>query len=507
MKKISLFFGAGAEYSYGLPSGGKFALDIFKMDTVIDKKELKEQIQNIDTQSIYAKWLPDDFKNRKLSAFTKGQYDTLVKGSLENKRHALLDYLKNFDENVGYIVKNIKNKGIDIDDVFEAVLGQTIGSFSYGQDIKLNNLLDKEYNGLFESEYFSAFLKAIELKDVDVNLKKGVRNITRSILELLIGSLGEELTHKLNDGIFEKSPDSMDLFDDLGAIFTLDYNNTGMKGLEILLESDNISVEVYNSDEDKIVNFGMLILEDIYSRALDYQSLIDSNWRYIYSPKTDWGKFSKINIFLHTVRRYISNIALNNKENIEKGNGYYHDINQLKDSYEVYAIGTTNYNTFIEDIINKPVFFLNGSVKDYYDPYLNKIVNKEDNEHKKHIIVPFLFTQSGIKPLTSVKMSSRYVDLYNKFNESDIICICGFGFNSDDGHINGMFRELIEDEDKKLVILHLQDSNNYDEKSVKNYYKNRLRLDSIKNLNIIPVNRERIDINTKEVWYKTLNEF
>ncbi|WP_243190606.1 hypothetical protein [Clostridium gallinarum] len=45
-------------------------------------------------------------------------------------------------------------------------------------------------------------------------------------LELLIGSLGEELTHRLNDGIFEKSPDSIDLFYDLGAIFTLDYKNT-----------------------------------------------------------------------------------------------------------------------------------------------------------------------------------------------------------------------------------------------------------------------------------------
>lgn len=38
---ISLFFGAGAECSYGLPSGGKFALDIFRMNTADDKAELK----------------------------------------------------------------------------------------------------------------------------------------------------------------------------------------------------------------------------------------------------------------------------------------------------------------------------------------------------------------------------------------------------------------------------------------------------------------------------------
>ncbi|HII4465998.1 hypothetical protein ACSXDQ_00520 [Clostridium perfringens] len=45
-------------------------------------------------------------------------------------------------------------------------------------------------------------------------------------------------------------------------------------------------------------------------------------------------------------------------------------------------------------------------------------------------------------------MSSRYVELFNKFKESDVICACGFGFNSYEGHINGMFRELVDDYNK-----------------------------------------------------------
>lgn len=504
MKKLALFFGAGAECSYGLPSGGKFALDIFKMDTAKDKEVLKEQLRGVDVESTYAKWLPDSFESKKLTAFTKGQYDTLVKGSLENKRHVLLEYFKNFDLNVGYISKGIKGKGIDIDDIFEEILGKDLGSFNYSKQIKLNNLLDSEYNGLFESEYFSAFLKAIEIEGVSSELKKGVKNIIRAILELLIGSLGEELTHKLNDGIFEKSPDTVDLFDDLGAIFTLDYRNTGMKGLELLIETEDISVLNENTNDKNIVNFGMQVLEDIYSRALDYQALIDSNWRYIYSPKTDWAKFSKINIFLHTVRRYISNIAEDNRVCIDSGNGYYHDIKEVTQYCEINAIGTTNYNEFIEEVTQKDIFYLNGSVNDYYDPYLNKIVSEKDNEDKNHIIVPFLFTQSGIKPLTSVKMSSRYVELFNSFKDSDIICACGFGFNSDDGHINGMFRELIDDHNKKLVILDYYEGNDWDEKSMKNKYRDKLRIDSSKNLTIIPVNRMRENTITKEIWYKSL---
>lgn len=506
LKKISLFFGAGAECSYGLPSGGKFALDIFRMSTVKDKEEFKAQLNDIDSTSRYAKWLPDDFMSKKLTAFTKGQYDSIVKGSLENKRHLILDYLKNFDNNVGYIVEGLEDENINIDEILEDMLGVSIGQITYGKEIKLNKLFEEDFNSLFASDYFSALLKLMEIKELSVGFKRSISGIVRAILELLIGSLGEELTHRLNDGIFEKSPDSIDLFDDLGAIFTLDYKNTGMKGLELLIDSDGIDSKNIHTNEEIINYFGILILEDIYSKALDYQTLIDSYWRYIYHPKTDWGRFSKIIIFLYTVKRYISGMAEDNRAKIDKGNGYYHDVLEMKNRYNITSIGTTNYNSFIEEVTGEMVHYLNGSVNDYYDPYLNKIVSLEDNKDKKHVIVPFLFTQSGIKPLTSVKMSERYVDLFNKFKESDIICVSGFGFNSDDGHINGMFRELIEDYGKEIVILHFSDGQSYREKLVKVYYQERLRLDNTNGLRIIPVDRNRKNIQSNKMWYEVLED-
>lgn len=505
MKKLALFFGAGAECSYGLPSGGKFALDIFRMDTAKDKEILKKQLNIIDKLSSYARWLPDDFESKKLTAFTKGQYDSIVKGSLENKRELILNYLRNFDENVGYIIEELEKKGLDIDNVFEEVFGIGVGEFNYGKEIKLNSLLGTDLNSIFSTNYFSAFLKAIQLQDVSHEFKRDIKNITRAILELLIGSLGEDLIHRLNDGIFEKSPESIDLFDDLGAIFTLDYRNTGMRGLELLIDSEEKDILTLKDNEKIIIQFGLLVLEDIFSRALDYQTLIDINWRYIYNPKTDWGRFSKIIIFLLTVRRYITSMADSSREKIEKGNGYYHDVLEIIDKFDIPAIGTCNYNSFIEEIIQKEVFYLNGSVRDHYDPYLNKIVTEEENEDKKHLIVPFLFTQSGIKPLTSVKMSERYVQLFHKFKDADIICVSGFGFNSDDGHINGMFRELIDDHDKTITILHYVDGGGYNKKMVRNDYQRKLRLDSPKGINIIPVDRNRNDLITGEMWYKSLD--
>lgn len=503
MTKVSLFFGAGAECSYGLPSGGKFALDIFRMNTSDDKINLKEQLNNVDKQSNYARWLPEGFDNKKLTAFTKTQYESIVKGSLENKRNNILDYLNNFDEKVNLIAQRLYDNGLDIDKVFLNITGLELGSHNYSHEIKLNPLLGGN-NSLFGSNYFSAFLKLLEIENVSYQFKLNIRNITRSILELLIGSLGEDLIHRLNDGIFYKSPESVDLFDDLGAIFTLDYTNTGMKGLEILIENEDLAIKEDYSNEEKITKFGLQILEDIYSKALDYQTLIDSNWRYIYSPKTDWGKFNKIVIFLYTVKRYIESIAKSNTEKIKEGNGYYHDVLYLKEFVDINAIGTTNYNSFIEDITKEEVYYLNGCINDYYDPYLNKIICFDENKEKNHIIVPFLFTQSGIKPLTSVKMSKRYVDMFNKFKESDIICVCGFAFNCDDGHINGLFRELIEDYNKTICILHYVDGSHFNLRTVINEYKEKLRLDNASNLRIVAVDRSRNEIGSGEKWFEVV---
>lgn len=121
-------------------------------------------------------------------------------------------------------------------------------------------------------------------------------------------------------------------------------------------------------------------------------------------------------------------------------------------------------------------------------------------------MVPFLFTQSGIKPLTSVKMSERYVKLFNAFKEADSICVVGFGFNSDDGYINGMFRELIEDYNKKVIILHYIGSNNVSTKLLLKQYQSKLRIDNSNGIKIIKVDSSRHDIETEKIWYSSLKQ-
>ena len=69
MKKIAFMFGAGAEMSYNLPSGGDFALNIFKQDTAESNNFFRSMRAAIDSQTCYTSWLPSDYKTTSIDVF------------------------------------------------------------------------------------------------------------------------------------------------------------------------------------------------------------------------------------------------------------------------------------------------------------------------------------------------------------------------------------------------------------------------------------------------------
>lgn len=233
----------------------------------------------------------------------------------------------------------------------------------------------------------------------------------------------------------------------------MNYSSSGLSGMEYLLDKPEFNGI---DDETIILQFAHNILESIYASVLDYKSLIDANWHYLYSPASDWAKFCKICIFLLNVRDYISGAAKDIDFSVRRG--YYQMLREALDAekFEVSAIATTNYNHFIVDLLKKNVVFLNGSTELWYDPYLNRIGEKDKlSTQENHILVPLIFTQSGTKPITSIEMSSEYVDTYRAWKESDAIVIVGFGFGQDDEHINGILRTLVDVDDRKLIIVTL----------------------------------------------------
>lgn len=450
--KLGFFFGAGAEIQYGMPSGGRFALDLFRHDVSPEKESLRDHLQQIDRRTIYAvDWLPDGFWDKRIHAFGKNEFVSLVESSIEYRKHIMIDRLNSLDVAAAKALQELGIQREHLATLYARDFEKAYGERLYSQVVKLNPML-ADHVQLFGSEFYSAMLDIIAKP---LPGSEEVQRYAASFLHLLVGAHGQNLVQRLNQEIFIEAPDNIPIFDDVSGMFRLEFSKAGVTALDILI-SEQPKYDVADNDLARLVcAVGHKILEELFSQVLDYQALIDSHFRYLFSPKKEWAKFTKMVIFLKAARKYIASEVGAMDELPEEG--YYHDVvGAHQDGLEIGAVGTANYNSLFELVAQKnnlalEVHHLNGSVRDYYDPYKNSVVSCEPEEvPQEHIYVPFILTQSGLKPLTSVSMSRRYVKLFDELAQCDAIACIGYSFGIDDNHINGLFRELIEDKEKRL---------------------------------------------------------
>ena len=206
--KYGFLFGAGAEVSYGLPSGGKFALDIFRFDTSSSKKAFKDMRDGVDPTTDYASyWLPTGFMEKNISSFGKTVFQNIIKDTVEHNRDNIIRCINRFDEVAKKEAESMVKDGINIDEVFKNLLGKDVSNIHMGQSIKFIDELNQG-NELFDSSYYSALLMVYKKKNLmnsDQRVELG--KILLSILQLHIGALGESLSRKINDGLFAKKED------------------------------------------------------------------------------------------------------------------------------------------------------------------------------------------------------------------------------------------------------------------------------------------------------------
>ena len=500
--KFGFLFGAGAEVGYNLPLGSKFALDIFRFDNTDSKDEFRNRRDNVDPTTSYAQdWLPKDYRKKSISAFGKKVFQNIIQDTVEHNRKYIVKRLNAFDSLAKEQADKLKLIGIDINKEIKLCLNRTINNIGLSQEIKYIDEF-KNGNDLFESHYFSAFLLIYKKKEVWklADYRKEFGKMILSIMQLHLGALSEDLTKRINEGVFVQKDDDIDLFDDLGDIIQLNYSEAGLIGLEYLLDMKEPDTTLF---EGKIIKFLQNIIEEVYAVVLDYKSLIDSNWHYLYNPKSEWAKFTKICIFLMTVKEYIKSKGEGRSDNPK---GYYDVLKKTIDKglFEVTEIATTNYNTFIEDILRTDVTYLNGSTDLWYDPYINKIGKESEIiDDEKHIIVPLMFTQSGTKPMTAIKMSEKYVKTYKKWKKADALVVVGFGFGTDDEHINGMIRTLVDDDNKRLIVITIND-NSMSASDKAEGIARKLKVKNSDKIKVIYVNEDGIEVKSREMWTERL---
>ncbi len=70
---------------YGSPSGGKFAIDLFRQDPSQYKTELRQQLRLVDSRSPYANdWLPQGYAEKSIYAFGRNEFTSIIESSLSS---------------------------------------------------------------------------------------------------------------------------------------------------------------------------------------------------------------------------------------------------------------------------------------------------------------------------------------------------------------------------------------------------------------------------------------
>lgn len=498
MEKIGFLFGAGAEISYGMPSGGKFALDIFRQNPTKSKEELQKMRDKIDKGTAYAtNWLPKNFEENSIHVFGDRVFDNLIRDTVGNNRKKIIERINEFDKVAKASVSVIEQKFEleSLDKKIEMDLNKKRKNININHKLGYSEYFESG-DGLFENNYFAVLIEYYQSNVLSGSENKELGEMIRAIFQLQLGAMSEDLSRQIEDNIFKKNELKLDIFEDLGGSLSVNYETAGIDGLKLLATDRTEKLKGH-----PIIDFAFEIIERIYAEVLDYKSLIDLNWHYLYNPQTEWAKFCRISTFLYTVQKYIEDQSkLLNSTVI----GYYDDLRES--DMNISVVATTNYNSFIEKKTDEEVIFLNGGIEEYYDPYVNSVGSKEDlNKNEKHFIVPLLFTQSGTKPMTSIDMLIKYVDFYEKLKNSDAICSVGFGFNFDDEHINGIIRMLIDRDDKKLFIVDILEE---EEESVKREnLEKKLKVSNSENINFITVNKVSRKVKDKnKIWTEVLKE-
>lgn len=163
--KYGFLFGAGAEVGYGLPSGGKFALDIFRFDVSGSKKVFKEMRDNVDPNTYYAsQWLPSGFREKNISSFGKTVFQNIIKDTVKHNRDNIIKSINQFDDIAQKEFDAMSKDGINMSTVFNELLGKDVSNIRMGQSIKFIDEFEKG-NALFNSSYYSALLMVYKTRD------------------------------------------------------------------------------------------------------------------------------------------------------------------------------------------------------------------------------------------------------------------------------------------------------------------------------------------------------
>lgn len=181
-------------------------------------------------------------------------------------------------------------------------------------------------------------------------------------------------------------------------------------------------------------------------------------------------------------------------------NNYYNELKKMKEQINIEVV-TTNYTTLCQHITGlEPceIAYIHGRFGLFENPRTLEVIDYDKDgdsfqRNSEDVYFPYIFVQSGVKPIVDEIQIKEYNKMIDFFDDSDTIIIVGYNINSDDNHVNSIIRSSVI-KGKKVVYLNYIDNNQDNKNNNENCdetVRKKLRIfDECSNLVCINVNGE-----------------
>lgn len=462
-------FGAGAEVPMGMPSGGRFALDVISSRYDGDIKEtLKGAVQAVHEASRqdplayrdYSEWSGIG-KRRANSVNAPDSRDqkSIFISTIENSRQTILQTIQECDE------------AITVACATHAVALPAPGENPAADG---RNPLIQNAGALSRLIQSPAIWSLITLSNNDDSAGMYFWPVIRMYFELAIAVGGQDLAAQLNNLQVGDASTTQQIFQNANHLFHVDFGNLGLEALDIAVSRTFPNENT--PDPSRPERFAALeIISGVMERIVDYQRLIERFLPALYKPVVSWAKFTKAAFLLYRMR---SAIRSHVDEVDTQVPSYYTDIEQagLVDNA---LFATTNYTDLILQSSRIPkdhVIWLNGHVDSLLDPYRNETIWQETGECES-IRVPYMIAQSVVKPMMTPQSIEDYARFSKAVTKASQVVVVGYGFGAIDSHVNAVIRHAVESDDgpNVAIFVHQDDPAFADSLST---IKSRLRLNN-----------------------------
>jgi len=420
-------FGAGAEIALGMPSGGRFALEVIsdRYDHGI-RESLKEAIDAAGRRSKeeaarfhdYAKWSGiGSRRTSSVNAPDSRDERAIFASTIENSRDAIWSAIHGCDEVIRQVCNAHKIElpaPVDVAQLMD------------------ENLLIRHASGIAQLVKSEAIRSLISFASADQQTGKFIWPVLRMYFELAIAIGGKDLAAALNNIQLADPRTTQHIFRNANQLFRVEFGDLGVEAFEVAVSREFPNCA--DCQEPFAVREAALgIITRVIEGVVDYQRLIERFLPSLYKPSVSWAKFTKAAFLLNrmqaAIRKYESAASANT-------DSYYTDIVSAGLA-EKAIFATTNYTNLIVHnggINRNDIIWLNGHVDARLDPYRNEVLTDAETS-EGHIVVPYMIAQSVVKPMMTPENIEDYARFSRSIADATRVVVIGYGFGAIDSHV------------------------------------------------------------------------